>query len=187
MMPITDRRNVTYFKRFRMEVDLYNPPPLPALPAGYEWVPWHDSLVETHAEALFGSFHDEIDSAVFPSLGDARGCFYLMSEIRRKPGFLADATWLVRSPDGYCGTVQGVRERSGLGSIQNVGVTPPHRGLGIGSALVLQALHGFRRAGTGRVFLEATAQNDAAVRLYHRLGFRRRKTIYKAVGVPATV
>jgi len=26
-----------------------------------------------------------------------------------------------------------------------------------------------------------TAQNDAAVRLYSRLGFRRRKTVYKTV------
>ena len=29
--------------------------------------------------------------------------------------------------------------------------------------------------------LEVTAQNDAAVRLYRRLGFLRRKTVYKAV------
>ena len=33
----------------------------------------------------------------------------------------------------------------------------------------------------GRAILEVTAQNDAAVRLYHRLGFRRRKTVYKTV------
>ena len=83
--------------------------------------------------------------------------------------------------DGYCATVQGVRERSGLGAIQNLGVTPLHRGRGLGSALLLQALRGFQRAGLGRAFLEVTAQNDAAVRLYRRLGFRRRKTIYKLV------
>ena len=47
------------------------------------------------------------------------------------------------------------------------------------------ALHGFRRAGVGRVFLEVTAQNDAAIRLYHGLGFRRRKTVYKAVDTAA--
>jgi ribosomal protein S18 acetylase RimI-like enzyme len=29
--------------------------------------------------------------------------------------------------------------------------------------------------------LEVTAQNDGAIRLYRRLGFRRTKTIYKAV------
>ena len=68
-----------------------------------------------------------------------------------------------------------------MGAIQNLGVLPAHRGLGLGAALLLQALHGFRRAGLGRAFLEVTAQNDAAIRLYRRLGFRCRKTIYKAV------
>jgi ribosomal protein S18 acetylase RimI-like enzyme len=77
--------------------------------------------------------------------------------------------------------VQGLQERTGLGAIQNLGVAPAHRGRGLGTALLLQALHGFRRAGLGRAFLEVTAQNEAAVRLYQRLGFRRKKTIYKAV------
>jgi ribosomal protein S18 acetylase RimI-like enzyme len=68
-----------------------------------------------------------------------------------------------------------------LGAIQNLGVTACERGRGFGSALLLQALHGFRRAGLGLAFLEVTAQNEAAVRLYRRMGFRRCKTIYKAV------
>src|SRR5262249_46233079 len=127
------------------------------------------------------SFHDEIDAVVFPSLSTRHGCYYLMREIRRKAGFRPEATWLVACAGGYCGTVQGVRERSGLGAIQNLGVTPAHRGRGLGTAFLLQPLGGFRRAGLGRAFLEVTAQNDGAVRLYRRLGFRCRKTIYKAV------
>jgi ribosomal protein S18 acetylase RimI-like enzyme len=179
---------VSYFKRFKMEIDLVDAPPVPVLPAGYRWVAWEEDLVDAHAEVLSRSFHEEIDSAVFPSLSSRPGCFYLMSEIRRRPGFVAGATWLLACCDGYCGTVQGARERSGLGAIQNLGVTPPHRGRGLGSALLLQALCGFQRAGLGRVFLEVTAQNDAAVRLYRRLGFRRRKTIYKLVeAVPVSL
>jgi ribosomal protein S18 acetylase RimI-like enzyme len=181
MTPLTDRRRISYFKRFKMELDLYDAPPVPVLPAGYYWVPWDDSLLELHAEVLFQSFREEIDAVVFPSLGDRQGCTYLMAEIRRKQGFVPEATWLLASPQGYCGTVQGLRERIGLGAIQNLGVPLAQRGKGLGRALLLQALHGFRRAGLGRAFLEVTAQNDAAVRLYRRLGFRRRKTIYKAV------
>jgi len=70
-----------------------------------------------------------------------------------------------------------------VGAIQNVGVTPDHRGKGIGSALVLQALHGFRRAGLGKAVLEVTAQNESAIQLYRKLGFRFRKTVYKTVDV----
>src|SRR5437588_561921 len=86
--------NIAYFKRFKMEIDLYDAPPLPSLPEGYALVPWAPSL---------------------------------------------------------------------------------------GKALLVQALHGFRRRGLGRGILEVTAQNDAAVRLYRSIGFRCRKTVYKAV------
>jgi ribosomal protein S18 acetylase RimI-like enzyme len=173
--------SLAYFKRFRMEISLYDPPSIPRLPDGYFWVPWDESLVEHHAEVKFHSFHEEIDATVFPSLSHRPGCVNLMSEIRRRHGFLPEATWLVACGDCCCGTVQGIRERSGRGAIQNLGVIPSHRGRGIGSALVLQALHGFRRAGLGAAVLEVTAQNDAAVRLYRRLGFRFRKTVYKTV------
>jgi len=74
-----------------------------------------------------------------------------------------------------------LHERGGVGAIQNVGVTPAWRGRGVGEALVLQTLHGFRRAGLGRALLEVTARNEGAQRLYRRLGFRRFKTLYKAV------
>jgi hypothetical protein len=178
--------NIAYFKRFRMEVDLNDLPPLGALPEGYCWLPWDESLLATHAEVKFRSFIDEIDAVVFPSLSTLSGCQNLMREISRKQGFCPEATWLLGSPDGHCGTVQGLRDRSGMGAIQNLGVAASHRGRGLGGALLLQALHGFRRAGLGRAFLEVTAQNDGAIRLYRRLGFRCRKTIYKAVDTSAS-
>ncbi len=174
-------QNITYFKRFRMEIDLFDPLPVPELPDGFFWVPWDGALLEVHAEVKYQSFHDEIDAVVFPNLSCRQGCTYLMGEITRRPGFIPEATWLAACTAGYCGTVQGIRDRSGLGAIQNLGVLPAYRGHGLGRALLLKALDGFRRIGLGRAFLEVTAQNEAAVRLYRRLGFRFRKTVYKAV------
>ena len=181
MMPLGCPPQISYFKRFKMEVDLVRMPAAPALPEGFSWVPWDTYLLDAHAETLHGCFCEEIDSTVFASLGSRNGCQYLMTEISRKPGFLAEATWLLTCPDGYCGTVQGVRERSGMGAIQNLGVLPSYRGRGLGSAMLMQSLRGFYQVGLGRAYLEVTAQNDAAVRLYSRLGFRRRKTVYKTV------
>jgi ribosomal protein S18 acetylase RimI-like enzyme len=172
---------ISYFKRFRMEIDLASLPPVPRLPEGYAWVPWDEGLLERHADVKFFSFFEEIDALVFPSLSTRSGCSYLMQEISSKAGFRPEATWLLAHGDGYCGTVQGVRDRNGMGAIQNLGVKPSHRGRGLGTALLIQALHGFVRAGLGRAFLEVTAQNDVAIRLYRRLGFRCRKTIYKPV------
>jgi ribosomal protein S18 acetylase RimI-like enzyme len=118
---------------------------------------------------------------VFPCLGDRAGCRRLMAEIRRKPGFLPGATWLVACQEGYVGAVQGVMDRGPIGAIQNVGVLPDFRGQGLGKALVRRALAGFFQAGLQRAYLEVTAQNDGAVQMYRSVGFQRAKTLYKAV------
>src|SRR6266480_4112505 len=133
MFSVATNRPVSYFKRFRMEVELFDAPPAPLLPPGYYLEPWNDALLDLHAEVMFASFQEEIDALIFPSLGDRQGCYNLMSEIRSKRGFMPAATWLIGAAEGYCGTIQAIRERSGLGAIQNIGITPPHRGRGLGS------------------------------------------------------
>jgi GNAT superfamily N-acetyltransferase len=172
---------ITYYKRFRMEIDLDGSLAPPGLSPPFSWVCWEESLIDQHAEVKYLSFRDEIDAQVFPCLGDRYGCQRLMREIRRKPGFLASATWLIACPRGFCGTVQGVMDRGPIGAIQNVGVVPAYRGLGLGRALIRQALTGFVQAGLRRAYLEVTAENASAVQLYRSVGFRRAKTLYKAV------
>ncbi|HWB01284.1 MAG TPA: N-acetyltransferase, partial [Pirellulales bacterium] len=178
---------LTYYKRYQMEIDLGRLSARPNLPAGYRFVGWSAELLPLHAEAKSLSFRNEIDASVFPCLADYDGCLRLMQEISRKDGFLPAATWLlvrnnvVAQRAEICGTVQGIRDRHGLGAIQNLGIVPEHRNLGLGSALLVQALDGFRQSGLRRAFLEVTAQNDGAVRLYRRLGFVKARTVYKAV------
>jgi ribosomal protein S18 acetylase RimI-like enzyme len=180
--------SVSYFKRFRMEVDLrgrsfagYR------LPPGYRLLPWDPDQIAAHAEAKYFSFRHEIDADVFACLGDSDGCFKLMSEISDREDFLPEATWLAayvgsgRGPIEYCGTIQGIRVSHRLGGIQNVGITPPHRRQGLGSALIAASLAGFQQVGLPRTYLEVTCQNESAVRLYRQLGFQRTKTLYKAV------
>ena len=177
---------VTYVRRFRMEIDLGRGSlPLAELPDGYVWTRWDDSLVERHSVAKYLSFHEELDARVFPCLGELEGCRRLMGEISRQCSFLPGATWLItREPNGFgppvdCGTIQGLAHSRGLGAVQNVGVVPEHRGSGLGRALVLQSLHGFRNARLLRVYLEVTAENKPAVELYRSIGFRHTRTMYK--------
>ena len=56
---------------------------------------------------------------------------------------------------------------------------PEHRGLGLGRALVLQALQGFVQVGMGISVLEVTADNEAAVKLYQTMGFRTIQVLYR--------
>lgn len=197
-------RQYDYYKRYRMELDLRRPPSgaadesgrlFPAtLPAGCHWLPWHDSLLDIHAEVKALSFLDELDTTVFPCLASLGGCRDLMAAIRGRANFCPQATWLVGTnaddtalARGCVATIQGLIEGTGLGAIQNVGVLPEHRGRGIGRALLLKALAGFAAAGVRRVFLEVTARNDGAVRMYRGLGFRCTRTTYRAVRVDAGV
>jgi ribosomal protein S18 acetylase RimI-like enzyme len=188
-------RKLTYFKRYRMELDLRHPRSAAALPPGFWWLPWHDSLLDVHAEVKYLSFHQDLDSVVFPSLGYPAGCRELMTAIRSRPGFCPGATWLVvcsmaaaDAPAGGCvGTVQGLLDGQGYGAIQNLGVLPEYRGRGLGRALLLKALAGFAATGVGRAFLEVTARNEAAVRMYRDVGFRNHKTLYRGVEVPEPV
>lgn len=179
-----------YVRRFRMEVNLTAVRlPFVRLPDDYEFVGWTAGLADRHAAVKFASFHTELDSHVFPSLGEARGCRRLMNEMSRHEDFLPAATWLLHfrgSADPPlvpedCATIQGMIRAGRMGSIQNVGVAPGHRGQGLGRALVLQSLHGFRRSRVRRVSLEVTAENEAAVELYRSLGFRVCRTMYQQV------
>jgi GNAT superfamily N-acetyltransferase len=174
---------ILYYKRYRMEVDLL--PELPAvyLPQLFYFIAWREELIDLHAEVNQLCFRGELDSDVFPCLGDAEGCRRLMREIRGKPGFLPESTWLIGCATGCVGTIQSVIDPTGVGSIQNVGVIPGYRGHGLGRALVGKALQGFRHAGLRSAYLEVTAENEVAVRLYRSLGFHRTKTSYRAVSV----
>jgi len=175
-----------YFKRYRMELELAHAPvPLAVLPEGYYWGDWDEEDVDRHALVKHRSFRDEVDAEVFSSLSEYYGCVRLMREISQQDGFLGPATWLIvhRGDDGFpadCGTIQGISQSEQVGSIQNIGVVPEHRGIGLGRALVLKSLEGFMLARHKRVVLEVTAANRPAVELYRSLGFQVVKTMYRS-------
>jgi hypothetical protein len=181
---------LTYFKRFRMEHDLVSQPwvdPVP-LPAGYELLPFTSELIREHATAKYQSFRCELDANVFPCLGRRDGCLKLMREIASRAGFVPEATWLCRYRDPLSrhvqpiGTIQGL-QIEGWGAVQNLGIDPAHRGLGLGSILLARAARGFRTAGLQRMHLEVTTENTGAIRLYERLGFKCAQVVYKACEV----
>jgi ribosomal protein S18 acetylase RimI-like enzyme len=182
--------SLTYFKRYRMEINLAGRDlNWPALEEGYRVLGWEPALADAHAEVKHLSFRDEIDANLFPCFAELAGCQRLMGEIVRKPGFLPAATWLavhVGLDGTLCepvGTIQGIRDRNGLGGVQNLGITAGHRGRGLGTYLLFQALKGFRQSNLHRVYLEVTAENHGAIRLYRRLGFEVAKTVFKAAEV----
>lgn len=59
--------------------------------------------------------------------------------------------------------------------VSALAVLPTHRGRGIGSMLIARVIAGAERLGLG-VALDAGLEDDAALRLYERLGFQRVET-----------
>ncbi|MEO2019978.1 MAG: N-acetyltransferase [Fuerstiella sp.] len=174
------------YKRFRMELDFrFAELPDPVLPDGYRWLAWRPMLSERHAQVKWRSFRGELDGRVFTCLSQIDGCRRLITDIGRQPKFCSEATWMAAFqpepswPADDCGTIQGICRAGGIGSIQNVGIVPEHRGNGLGKAIVLKSLEGFRKQGLTYASLEVTALNRVAVRLYQSLGFHITRVLYR--------
>lgn|SRR5262245_21397368 len=168
----------TYVQRLRMEASLRRVSP-PASPAGIVLVPWDTELIDSHAEVKWLAFRDTVDAAIFPNLGRLDGCIQLMRSIAAHSGFVAQATWLARGPEGFCGCIQGVQSARRTGMIQNLGVVPECQGHGVGKSLLAAAMNGFRDAGLTTAQLEVSARNAHALRLYRAAGFVARKSFYR--------
>ena len=77
--------SVSYFKRYRMEIDLRGRCFVPLfVPSGYRLLPWDFDLIDDHAVVKFHSFRNEIDADIFSCLSELEGCRRLMQEISRK-------------------------------------------------------------------------------------------------------
>ena len=63
--------------------------------------------------------------------------------------------------------------RGPAGVLHDVIVDPRHRGRGVGRLLLEAALTFFRSRGVPRVVLSTAERNEAAQRLFERMGFRR--------------
>jgi ribosomal protein S18 acetylase RimI-like enzyme len=172
--------SIRFFKRYRMERSLCGALPAAVAVRGFQLVPWHDRLLERHAHVLNRCFAEELDGDVFPCLRSFDGCLDLMRSMRGLFGFSAAATWLLAGPDGYVGTVQGLLGEHRFAAVQNIGIVPEYRGMGLSGMLLSAALAGFQRGSATRVSLEVTASNLPAVRLYRKFGFRNYRLLYKS-------
>ena len=179
---------IQYIKRLRMELRLQPPIRAAELPDGYVWLPWKDKLTDIHGRVIYQSFVHDLDGAIFPTFRNFEACLRLMRSFASSVNFLPRGTWLIarpkpRSVEGYefCASIQGIRKGTATAAIQNVVVRPEFRRQGLGRALLLKAMEGFRASGCHWVELTVTALNRPALALYEQMGFEPRQTIYREV------
>ena len=73
--------------------------------------------------------------------------------------------------------VTPLRENAHVSGIAGLAVAPGARGRGVASALLAAAEQHARERGARKLSLRVLSTNDAALRLYERLGFRREGTL----------
>ena len=183
--------SVDFIKRFQMVFDAAKRPlSVPRLLLPFRLIQWRSDLSNVHAQVKYESFHNEPDAHLFPTFQDHERCRLLMNAIASNPNFIPQATWLIAEimPQTdqtmllrYIAGIQGMRLSEDCGAIQNVAVLPEFRRRGIGTQLLTASLNGFKSVGISRVSLEVTAENNAAVRLYEKIGFDIAGTNYREV------
>jgi len=105
-------------------------------------------------------------------------------------GQLDTRHYLVSIGDGRLQGYAGLCAYSDEAFVQTLGVAPHAQGKGLGAQLLQALLDEAARRRTTPVLLEVRADNDRALRLYERFGFRRtgvRRGYYQPSGTDALV
>ena len=67
--------------------------------------------------------------------------------------------------------------RGRIGRILTLDIVPEARRFGLASQLMLECEHRLRVVGCTQVYLETAVNNEAALRLYHKLGYQIVRTL----------
>lgn len=105
-----------------------------------------------------------------------RSCFTVPWEeatFRRLLGSGRARAWTALEADGSIAGYAVMWRTDRGAQLGNLAVRPERRRRGIGRRLVRTALRAAAASGSERLFLEVRESNDAAIRLYRDLGFRR--------------
>jgi mycothiol synthase len=98
----------------------------------------------------------------------------IMNEILNSKGFDPEGLFFLTQKDEPVGTVCSLRrsvDRSEVGYIHMLAVTPEHQGKRLGHILTLAALHYFRNRGLKKVVLDTDDYRLPAIKTYLDLGF----------------
>ncbi|MGC8873022.1 MAG: GNAT family N-acetyltransferase [Chloroflexia bacterium] len=160
--------------RARMHLPLAGEVPAPTVPDGYRLVPWDgDRLGE--AVTMVAAAPSE-DDRLYPEFSGRAGVRRLLEgAVAGRFGRFEEAlSPMALAAGGLAGFALAawhpVLPQEGF--LLDLFVAPPHRGQGLGRALVLAVATAFRRAGAGRLGLAVTLSNVIALRLYEQLGFQ---------------
>ncbi|MDH5773119.1 MAG: ribosomal protein S18-alanine N-acetyltransferase [Rhodospirillaceae bacterium] len=145
-------------------------------------IPITHKNVEQLAEIL-AELHARAFTIATPEGNESWGLESILSSLSQKGVFALLATSNEDVPLGFVlGRAVGPNEKyDGEGEILTIAVDPASQGRGYGQRLLQDAIVSARKAGAKKMYLEVASDNDVAIALYNKFGFKkiaRRKDYY---------
>jgi len=137
---------------------------------------WADHYHEAASQLIADAYNGHIDGLINDQYRSATGARRFLFNIVQYPGcgtFFRPASFAAFEANGrLCGISLSSLVSQRCGHITQICVSPAVRGTGIGHALLRQSLITLRDMGCQAASLTVTSQNEGAVALYERVGFR---------------
>lgn len=149
------------------------------LPDGLAMRPWTEDDFSAAGHLIASAYAGHLDSRINDQYQSVAGSMRFLHNIIRFPGcgrFDATASRVIVGDKGreMVGVLLCSQVRDEVAHITQVCVAPEWQGRGLGGLMMVDCAANLRRQGLGAVTLTVTQQNQGAVSLYERLGFKRR-------------
>lgn len=146
------------------------PPPAPALPPGYAFVPFEPAMDDAYV-----AMHRDAWSSVAPSTYRRE----LHDIVTSMPDFRRDMVPIVAAPDdtlaAYC--IGWLDPRTNSVEIEPLGTRPAYRRIGLAHAVVAEVIRRAYAHGARSVLVWGSEPNTAAIQLYRKSGMRSTRTL----------
>jgi ribosomal protein S18 acetylase RimI-like enzyme len=188
--PMPYARWFRFYPRRFLEVSLPLAPPLPEREhAGVNFSPWSENRQDDAARLVASAYRGHIDSQINDQYRSPAGARRFLINIVQYPGcgsFFSGASFIAwdRVSHTICGVSLASLVAAETGHITQICVAPSHQGRGIGRELLRRSLTVLAARGCRSAGLTVTAANESAIRLYGKVGFRKRRDFAAYVWEP---
>jgi ribosomal protein S18 acetylase RimI-like enzyme len=176
------------YPRYFMQIPLGPAVRLPEKPApGVTMIPWSELRQDETARLIVAAYQAHVDSLINDQYRSQSGARRFLTNIVQYPGcgtFFGPAAWAAIRGGELAGISLTSLVAADVGHITQVCVSPAMRGTGLGYELVRQSLMSLAAHGCQSVSLTVTQSNEAAVRLYQRMGFTNRRNFAAYIWEP---
>ncbi|HYL37526.1 MAG TPA: GNAT family N-acetyltransferase [Bryobacteraceae bacterium] len=179
-MALPQRAHLRVYSRTFMEIDLARISSLPDTRATHPVLidNWTERKQDEAATLIAAAYQGHIDAEINDQYRSPAGARRFLTNIIQYPGcgsFFQPGSFVAldQSTAKLCGICLSSLVHSEVGHITQVCVSKAVRGRGVGYQLIRRSLESLARHGCRKASLTVTSDNQEAIAVYERMGFRK--------------